>query len=82
MVVAASRGLREGGDNRDEGLPGALRVVWGSCIARLGLLSTGTDSNSSPNEVTNTINQLSAVADPMISTRVRKMPKYLADFKL
>ncbi|WVZ03423.1 hypothetical protein V8G54_024229 [Vigna mungo] len=49
---------------------------------KVTFLGNGNDSNSGPNEVTNTINQPNAVADPMMSRRVHKMPKYLADFKL
>ncbi|WVZ01111.1 hypothetical protein V8G54_027180 [Vigna mungo] len=37
---------------------------------KVTFLGNGNDSNSGPNEVTNTINQPSAVADPMMSRRV------------
>jgi len=40
------------------------------------------DSSPGPNEETNTINQASEVADPMMSTRVRRMPRYLGYYKL
>jgi len=40
------------------------------------------DSGTGPNEEINTIHQTNEAADPTTSTRVRKMPKYLVDYKL
>jgi len=40
------------------------------------------DSSTGPNEEINTIHQTNEVADTMTSTRVRRMPKYLVDYKL